>query len=356
MLNRSHSAPKESTLATQHPHGHSVKISGRGDCTRRGFLAFSGSCAAHLMWMSATASLGVRRLFAGEPAGRIVAKEPWGRVEKLHEGVWAIVSTPLETKDWTTLSNGGIIAGSERVLVVESFASSAGAAWAARQARELTGRRPTDVVITHYHGDHANGIGGFADGGEAPRVWITATTRGLLAPSGRNEGRGGEEARAALIESAEVLDEASPVEIDLGGRKVRLHPRAGHTASDVTIEIDDPSVVFYGDLLWNRMFPNYRDTTPIAFAASIRAAKRERETFYVPGHGPLAGAEDIDRLLAVLSEIETAARQSFEEEVTAVEAAAGFQLPESLGKWAMFNDRYFEVAISAWHQELAKEG
>ncbi len=322
-------------------------------CTRRDFLAWSGSCTAHLLCMSAAASVGGRRLFAGEPAERVVAREPWGRIEKLHDGVWAIVSTPLEKKDWTTLCNGGIIAGSERLLVVESFASPKGAAWVAQQAHELTGRRPTDVVITHYHGDHANGVGGFG-GGDAPRVWATPTTRELLAPSGRSDGRGDEAARAAMLEAATVIDEESSTEIDLGGRKVHLHPRAGHTASDVTIEIDDPSVVFYGDLLWNRMFPNYRDTTPTVFAGSIRAAMRESETLYVPGHGPLADTRDIERLLAVLGEIETAARRSFEEEVTAVEAAAGFELPESLGKWAMFNDSYFEVAIGAWHRELAK--
>ncbi len=327
----------------------------RHDCSRRSFLAWSGSCAAHLMWMSAVASAGAQRLFAEEPAEGIVVKEPWARIEKLADGVWAIVSTPLETKDWTTIANGGIIAGSERVLVVESFASPKGAAWAARQARELTGRRPTDVVITHYHGDHANGVAGFAEGGEAPRIWTTPTTSELLKPAGGNDGRGDQAERAAMLAGVQALDEAASTEIDLGGRKVRLHPRAGHTASDVTIELDDPSVVFYGDLLWNRMFPNYKDTTPTVFAASIRAAMRERETAYVPGHGPLAGAQDVERLLSVLGEIETAARQAWTEEITAVEAAAGFRLPESLGEWTMFNERYFEVAIGAWHRELAKE-
>ena len=41
---------------------------------------------------------------------------------------------------------------------------------------------------------------------------------------------------------------------------------------DVTIELEDPSVVFYGDLLWNRMFPNYRDTMPTAFADRAKSS------------------------------------------------------------------------------------
>ena len=336
-------------------HRHRNARSGQGAVSRRDFLAWSGSCGAHLLWMSAAATLGARRLFAAEPEGKVVAEEPWGRVERLHDGVWAIVSTPLANDDWTTLSNGGILAGKERVLVVESFARSQGAAWAAKQARELTGRWPTDVVITHYHGDHANGVAGFRKDGEAPRIWTTPTTRRLLSEGRSNAGRGDETARGELIDGAVAIDEDRGTEIDLGGCKVRLHPRAGHTASDVTVELDDPSIVFYGDLLWNRMFPNYRDTTPTVFERSIRDAMRERETVYVPGHGPLAGAADVERLLEVLGGIEQVARKSWKEEITAVEAAASFELPESLGEWTLFSDSYFEVAIGAWHRELGSE-
>ena len=321
--------------------------------SRRDFLAWSGSCCAHLMWMSAATSLGARRLFAAEPQGKVVADEPWGRIEELHDGVWAIVSTPLRSNDWTTLANGGIVAGKERVLVIEAFARPAGAAWAARQAQALTGRRPTDVVITHYHGDHANGVSGYLENGDAPRIWITGKTRALLnQDGGRRDGRGDEGVRFSLFEGAAELAADQSTEFDLGGRKVRLEPRAGHTASDVTIELDDPSVVFCGDLLWNGMFPNFRDTLPSLFADSIRAMRRERETVYVPGHGPLAGQADVDRLLAVLAEVEKAARESFGTEATADEVGSRFTLPESLGQWKLFSDDYFKVAIGAWHREL----
>lgn len=307
------------------------------------------------MWMSAVASTGAQKLFADEAGDKVVAKEPWARIEQLHDGVWAIISTPLDKRDFTTVANGGIIAGRDRVLMVESFASAKGAGWAARQARELTGRWPTDVVITHYHGDHANGVTGLRDGDHTPTIWTTPTTHELITPSGRNEGRGDEAARKELIAGASKLDEASATEIDLGGRKVKLHPRGGHTASDVTIELEDPSVVFYGDLLWNKFFPNYRDTTPSRFEESIRAAMRERETVYVPGHGPLADVEDIERLLAALGEIEVAARGCWGTDETVSEVGSNFKLSESLGDWTLFSRDYFEVAIGAWHRELAAE-
>ena len=322
--------------------------------SRRDFLAWSGSCCAHLMWMSEGAAVGTRRAFAAASQGTVLAEEPWGRVEALHDGVWAIVSTPLAHNDRTTLSNGGIVAGTERVLVIESFASPAGAAWAARQARTLTGRWPTDVVITHYHGDHTNGVTGYLENGEAPRIWMTGQTRQLLTRTpARNDGRGDEGSRASLFDTASEIAAGQSTEIDLGGRTAHLEPHAGHTASDVTIAIDDPSVVFYGDLLWNGMFPNFRDTTPSLFASSIRAARRARETVYVPGHGQLAGRADIAHLLAMLEEVEQAARESFRTEVSATEMGRVFRLPESLGQWAMLGDNYLDVAFSAWHRELS---
>ncbi len=324
--------------------------------SRRQFLARTGSCGAHLLWMSAAGSLVTQRLFAEGSAHKIVAREPWARLEQLYDGIWAIVSTPLDAKDWTTLSNGGIIAGKDGVMVIESFAGAKGARWAAQQAHELTGRWPTDVVITHYHGDHANGVTGFVRDGEAPRIWTTSKTRELLLQDrGQNSGRGDETERTALYESTQEIDATNGNTIDLGGRKVRLEPRAGHTASDVTIEVEDPSVVFYGDLVWNHMFPNFRDTTPSLFEQSIRDAMRERETIYVPGHGSIADTADIEGLLAVLGEVEAAARKTFGTEMTANETARLLKLPDSLGEWIRFSENYYEVAISAWHQELSLE-
>ncbi|MEM7582636.1 MAG: MBL fold metallo-hydrolase [Acidobacteriota bacterium] len=321
--------------------------------SRRGFLAGAGSCGAHLLWLSATGSV-TRQVFAAESGNKILAEEPWGRLEQLVDGVWAIISTPLEANDWTTLCNGGIIAGQNGVLAVESFASAEGARWAAEQARELTGRWPTDVVVSHYHGDHANGVTGFAHDGDKPRIWMTEATREtLLEDRGQNSGRGDESARTALYESASIIDAEAGETIDLGGRKVRLEPRAGHTESDVTIEVEDPSVVFYGDLLWNRMFPNFRDTTPSVLEKNIRATMRERETFYVPGHGPMADVADVEAMLAVLAEVEAAARKTFGTDMTADETGKLFKLPESMGEWTRFSDNYYQVAMGAWHKELA---
>ena len=115
-------------------------------------------------------------------------------------------------------------------------------------------------------------------------------------------------------------------------------------------------MVFFGDLLWNRLFPNYRDTIPTAFSQSIRGGLRDRETAYVPGHGPRPEPGELESYLSLVDEIEAAGRRSFEKGISAAEAAADFKLPESVSDWHLFNDSYFEVAIHAWHKELGGSG
>ena len=55
-----------------------------------------------------------RLLWANHPLGAVAAREPFGNLEKIADGAWALVSTPL-SGDRTTLSNGGFIAGRRRL-------------------------------------------------------------------------------------------------------------------------------------------------------------------------------------------------------------------------------------------------
>ena len=52
--------------------------------------------------------------------------------------------------------------------------------------------------------------------------------------------------------------------------------------SDVSIEVDDPSLVFCGNLVWNGIFPNYVDAAPSALTPSVKALRRpgQRRTFH----------------------------------------------------------------------------
>ena len=309
---------------------------------RRAFLASSAGCAAHLLGMSA-AWPRTRRAFAATPLGHIVAQEPWGRIEELGPGLWAMISTPLagdrDSDAWRTLCNGGIIAGRTEVLVVEAFATPEGAAWLAEQAQRLTGRRPATGVVTHFHSDHCGGLEGYQLDDGAVRVHSTEATRASL-------GDGPALPDPTLPPTGEART------FDLGDRTVRVVSRAGHTVSDVSIEVDDPHVIWCGDLVWNGMFPNYIHATPSRKAAAVRAILAQDATRYVPGHGNLAAGEDIERYLALLDDVEAHARRAIEQGDDLNTAADAYSLPPALGEWVMFSPRYFRVAFEAWRREL----
>ena len=279
--------------------------------------------------------------------GVVVAREPWGRLERVADGVWALVSDPLGG-DRTTLSNGGIIAGRNGVMAIEGLFTSHGARWMASQARQLTGRWPTHVVVTHYHADHANGVDGYIADGFPTRILTTAATRALVLAKNTPM----DDSRTAALRDATVLSATSETAVDLGGRRVRIVPRTGHTSSDVSVELDEPSVVFAGDLVWNRMIPNFVDAIPTVLTKQVTLLRRERSTTYVPGHGPLADAAAVDRYLSVLGEIETAARGAFAKGTPAAAAGAAFRLPAALGEWTLFGPTFYERAFSAWNREL----
>lgn len=326
--------------------------------SRRRFVAASGSCASYLAAAAPLLSTSALRRWMEVPrAPRLVAQKPFARIEEVGSGSFAVVSTPLEG-DYTTVCNGGIIGGTAGTVVVEAFATPAGAAWVAGQARELTGRWPTHVVVTHYHGDHSAGPAGFrpdngqdADGqnGQLPALRATAATRSRVLESQRDES-----VRAAWADAI-VLPAAEPAEIDLGDRVLTVVPRSGHTASDLSVELDGGSgPVWCGDLVWNAMFPNYMDARPSTLSRSVRALQALPASVFVPGHGPLANSSAMADFAALIDSVEDAAREAFRRGANAEDAARSYRPPGALGEWTLFSPTYYQRAIQAWLDELGR--
>lgn len=345
--------------------------------SRRSFLKAASACTAHLALMASPFPANARNLWSRRSLGEVVASEPFGRLERVGPGLFTFVSTPL-SGDYTTVCNGGIVVGSTGVLVIEAFQTSEGARWIADQARRLSGRWPTHILVSHYHGDHSSGVEGFGpeargtdvervewdgqataamgtNGSEDrfPRILTTETTRRRRVETLAEDASPDLRRRWADVV---LVDEEAPSPIDLGDRAVQLIPRSGHTRSDLAVDLPEEDLIFCGDLVWNGMFPNYMDALPSRLARSVRNLQGRGRSLYVPGHGPLADVEDFARYVSVLDGIEDTARRARQEGWTAQEAGERHQIPPELGEWTLFNPSYFQRAVEAWMMEWDEPG
>jgi glyoxylase-like metal-dependent hydrolase (beta-lactamase superfamily II) len=316
---------------------------------RRQFLRVAGGCLAHVLLQGACASPARRRSWAA-PAQPVVSETPFARLEAIGAGAWAVISTPLGG-DRTTFANGGLIAGRHGVVAIEGFYRPAGATWLAEQARRLTGRWPTHVLISHYHVDHAAGVSGYgAASGAAPHLCATALTQDAVL-------RGGPVApprEAALLRPwADVVltGAGGATTLDLGDRVLTLHARTGHTASDLVIEDADAGLLFSGDLVWNGMFPNFVDADPRAWRASAQWLAERGAARLVPGHGGLTDRAALDRFAALLDDLEAAGRRAHANGRPAADAATDYRVPDTLGDW-MASPAAVTRAFAAWYRVL----
>ncbi|MEQ1691624.1 MAG: MBL fold metallo-hydrolase [Gemmatimonas sp.] len=297
--------------------------------------------------MSACATRSTRARWTA-PANPTAFTTPFARLDAIGPDTWAVISTPLGG-DRTTFANGGILAGRDGVIAVEGFYRPAGATWLAERARELTGRWPTHVVLTHYHIDHAAGVAGYA-GQTTPTLRATAATS-ELAVGGGPVAPPRDAALTRAFADVVIVRADRPGVIDLGNRQVDLVSLSGHTRSDLALVDENAGITFAGDLLWNGMFPNFVDATPSRLSVSIQQLARRTGDAFVPGHGAMADRVSMARYIDLLTDLEAAARSGRTAGKTAIESAAGYEVPKALGEW-MASKSGLERAMTAWYREF----
>lgn len=229
-------------------------------------------------------------------------------------GTWAWLQPNGELGE----SNAGLIAGDGEALLVDTLWDLPLTRRMLEEARRLVAAPPAIVVNTHSDGDHVWGNQLLA----GARIVSTAAAKEMMPLDPPAElrrlqrlgrllgwagplGRFGRELGPFDWRGIEVTlpteTFSGELELRVGGRAVRLiEVGPAHTAGDLVAWVPDVAVCFAADVL-------FIDCTPITWAgplaswlAAIDRVTALGATTYVPGHGPVCGAEQVARLRAYL--------------------------------------------------------
>ncbi|KQH75327.1 MBL fold metallo-hydrolase [Mycobacterium gordonae] len=196
----------------------------------------------------------------------------------------------------------GLVCGQSATLLVDTGTTLEEARAVLADARRLSARPVSHVVLTHKHFDHVLGSSVFT-GAEiycAPEVvdYLSSATDRLRADALAHgaDAAAVDEAIAALRVPQYGISQQV---IDLGGRSVTItHLGPGHTRSDLVVVVPgtrpgEPAVVFAGDLVEESADPAvdadsdlgaWPDTLDRLLAVGGPDAK------FVPGHGQVVDA------------------------------------------------------------------
>lgn len=364
-----------------------------GPFTRRRFL-MSTSC------LGAAIALGrylpvpaMAAEVASDPrlSSQPLADKGFASIRKIGDGVYATISD--FSKGLETVSNGGFVVGSESALLLEGFRNPAGAAFQFDTFRQVS-RLPVQAAVdTHYHFDHTMGNSYY--GAMNIPVWAHEQTASMMMKNyGSMQGTDKTETIAALEKRAaearasaerehakgdlnayklvfSTIDstmialpvrplEASklPMTVDLGGLKAIIEARPGHTPTDLIVRVPDRNIVFTGDLVFNFMYPATFDADLPAWRKALETfSGYDRETLFVPGHGPLCGQEGIARIRDVFGDLTEQARKMYKEGVPLEEAKHRYVVPERFKEFAVFAwDFCIAPAIAKLYEEFKTGG
>jgi glyoxylase-like metal-dependent hydrolase (beta-lactamase superfamily II) len=301
-----------------------------------------------------------RRTLASSPDAPVLDR-PFARATKEGQGLFVTLANPAGGPQ--CLSNGGVLAGRDAVLLIEGHMQPAGATFELDLARLVSNRPIRGAVNTHFHPDHAFGDSAFS----AAKIPILAqdTTPALIkskyetlkaadkaavlrpyeeriaaahtdaAISRAKDDLGAMVWMFTAIQSTELTYptellsiEKPPTRIDLGGLTAVLECHRGHTPTDVVVRVPERDVLFVGDLLFHREYPVCIDADMVAWRKVLEPMAAEPASVrFVPGHGPICDRGTVREFIDVLDDLQAHAAKMIASGAPVAEAEDRYAVP-----------------------------
>ncbi len=226
--------------------------------------------------------------------------------------VWTLGGETLNSSYGTNCIG---VVGDGAVLLVDPLIAPTHARLVEEALRRHTRTPVRLVAFTHHHTDHTLGGAWFAGQGatiiahRACREGMAAEHPALLA------------ARRRAAETAELFADAVPVLPDVtfdegltlyvGDLEVEIwHAGWGHTPGDAFLFLPAERVAICGDLVFSGYHFNYEHASATGLREGLRALRALDADTFVPGHGPLGGAEILDAQEEYHVVVESVVRES----------------------------------------------
>lgn len=219
-------------------------------------------------------------------------------LKELGGGVYGLISStdyPPSDPAKIAICNGGIVVGSNSVLVIDPFQNPALANLMLDTVKSLTDKPVKYVLNTHYHFDHTGGNSAIAAQGVP--IMGRGTIREFMA--GRNRDLDPNLKLPDIIVNSES-------DLWLGDRLVKLQRAEGHSGgTDLIAFVPDANVLFAGDIVFHKRIPYVGDANIRDWQGSLyRLIATYPDATVVPGHGDVTNKAGMQELQAYFSDLE----------------------------------------------------
>lgn len=225
-------------------------------------------------------------------------------------------------------SNAGFIVGKDYVVVVDSLATVGLTERFRDEIRRITNKPIRYLINTHHHGDHTYGNHVFAGATIISHDYCRheVIEAGIMDPDLLNAILPEFDFRGIAATPAHITFDKQ-LTLHMDGREVRLlHFGLGHTAGDIIVHLPEEGIIFASDFIFLYSTPLGMEGSFAGWLKNLDAMAKMDARVYVPGHGPVCGAEGLNLCRDYLVLVRREAKKRFDKGMTVDQAARDIDL------------------------------